>query len=146
MRTMAIIAASAIAIAAVWYYDIPHQISDKVECDAPSGAMDAIRYQEMFIGDLHDFKFGCIPMVRGVCGSYSCTEFTAVDSDDKHIIGYVWRDVTNEPHSRTCSPDGGKSGTFYGECPVGTPAPTVYRCPWCEPNLNAKADLRGKRL
>jgi hypothetical protein len=114
-------------------------------CDAPSGAMSAVSYQEMFIGKLHDIKFGCVPIPRGICSAYSCTEFTALDFDDKHVIGYVWRNVMNIPQLVACSPDGGKSGTFYGECPVGTPVATVYHCPWCEPDLNAIADMRGKR-
>lgn len=107
--------------------------------------MKAIEYEEMFIGELHDFHFSCIPLVRGVCSAYLCTEFTAIDEQDKHVIGYVWRDVFNKPEARSCSPDGGRSGTFYGECPVGTPVATVYDCPWCKPNFDAKADTRGIR-
>lgn len=129
----------------LWDHGMPQSLSDVGICDAPSGAMDAISYNEMFIGRLHDIKFGCIPNVRGICQSYLCREFTAIDADEKHVIGYVWRDVFNKPHATDCSPDGGKAGTFYGECPVGTPAPTVYRCPWCEPNLDAVADTRGKK-
>lgn len=144
MRMTLTIAAMVAAIAFLTY-GTPKQIENILSCSAPSGAMSGVEYQEMFIGELHDFRFSCIPMVRGVCGVYLCTEFTAVDEQEKHVIGYVWRDVLNAPKATTCSPDGGKSGTFYGECPIGTPAPTVYRCPWCEPNLDAMADTRGTR-
>lgn len=132
-------------LAAQWV--APHMTltSSGLSCDAPSGAMHAIEYKEMFIGKMHDFKFSCVPMLRGICSGYFCTEFTAIDADNKHVIGYVWRDVWNKPKATTCSPDGGRSGTFYGECPVGTSVATVYECPWCEPNLNDKADTRGKR-
>ncbi len=121
----------------------PHLDRAGLSCVAPSGAMSAVRYQEIFIGKLSDLKFGCIPMLRGVCG-YLCTEFTARDEQEKHVIGYVWRDIMNQPHAAACSPDGGKAGSFYGECPVGTPVATVYRCPWCEPDLSATADTRGE--
>lgn len=135
---------TALVAIVVTCYLLPKQIENTFSCSAPSGAMQAIEYQEMFVGKLHAFRFSCIPMIRGVCG-YFCTEFTAMDEQDKHVIGYVWRTVFNVPEAKTCSPDGGKSGTFYGECPVGTPAPTVYRCPWCEPNFAATADTRGRR-
>jgi hypothetical protein len=125
------------------YFPFPRFSGEGLSCAAPSGAMSAIEREEMFIGTLRGLKFGCVPMTRGVCEAYFCTAFTAVDEQDKRVIGYVWRNIWNEPTAVACSPDGGKAGTFYGECPVGTPVPTVYRCPWCEPNLNAKADTRG---
>ena len=143
MKKSLIAAAAILGVAAFIWWIAPQ---NKLVCDAPSGAMDAIEYEEMFIGKLRDFQFSCIPFVRGVCGTYFCTEFTAIDEQNKHVIGYVWRDVWNKPEAKSCSPDGGRSGTFYGECPVGTPAPTVYRCPWCEPNLDAKADTRGHKM
>lgn len=119
-------------------------IAAATACDAPSGAMTAIQYQEIFIGKFHDLKFDCIRQrMPTACGLYLCTKFTAIDADDKHVIGYVWRDVFNKPEAKTCSPDGGKSGSFYGECPVGTPVATVYDCPWCAPHLDAQADVRG---
>lgn len=123
---------------------LPRAVSDIGVCDAPSGAMDAIQYQEMFVPKLRDLKFSCIPLLYTPCHASLCTKFTAIDAEDKHVIGYVWRDVWNKPQSALCSPDGGKEGSFYGECPVGTPVKTVYRCPWCEPDFNARPDLRGK--
>ena len=143
-KNVALILAVSITAVAI-YGRIPAQVGrDGLTCAAPSGAMHAVRYEEMFIGTLSNLKFGCVPMVRGVCSAYFCTSFTATDEQEKHVIGYVWRDVMNEPHAVACSPDGGKAGSFYGECPVGTPVATVYDCPWCEPNLNATADTRGE--
>jgi hypothetical protein len=136
------VTAAIFVMAAVSFYRSPN--ADRLlSCNAPSGAMNAISYEEMFIGELHDLSFSCLPMPDTACGLYLCTSFTAIDEQDKHVIGYVWRDNFNKPTAAMCSPDGGKAGTFYGECPVGSPAPTVYRCPWCAPNAEAKADMRG---
>jgi hypothetical protein len=120
-------------------------LTSPFSCAAPSGAMNSIGYREMFVGKLHDLKFSCIPMLHNPCGLHFCIEFTAIDEQDKHVIGYVWRDTFNHPEARTCSLDGGKSGSFYGECPVGVPVATVYSCPWCEPNFTASADTRGSK-
>ena len=144
MRTILSAPVLIAAIIAAWCYDLPHLAVGNIACSAPSGAMSAIRYEEMFIPKLSDLKFSCVPFVRGVCNAYLCTQFTAIDTEGKHVIGYVWRDIRNEPHARECSPDGGKEGSFYGECPVGTPVATVYRCPWCQPDFHAVADTRGQ--
>ena len=128
-----------------WCSAVYHTTPLSLNCGAPSGAMSAIEYQEIFIGKLHDLKFSCIPTVSGLCSAYLCTEFDAVDEQNKHVIGYVWRDVWNKPEAVASSPDGGRAGSFYGECPVGTPVATVYKCPWCEPDLTAKADTRGQQ-
>src|SRR6266700_3099327 len=147
MKTLAAVVTSAAigaGVMSLWDRELPQSFSDVGTCDAPSGAMDAIRYQEIFLGELHEIKFGCISRVRGICSVYPCTEFTAIDSDNKHVIGYAWRDVFNRPRATNCSPDGVKAGTFYGEYPVGTTVATVYSCPWCLPNINAVANTRGK--
>lgn len=135
------VAALATAVASMCWFE-PSVL--KV-CPAPSGALYAIEYQEKFLGKLSELKFSCLGFNRGICDAYTCVELTAIDAEGKHAIGYVWRNVFNQPKAVFCSPDGGKAGTFYGECPVGTPAPTVYKCPWCDPDFGAVADKRGGR-
>src|SRR5271165_1678941 len=78
---------------------IPSFSLDGFNCAAPSGALYAIHYQEIFMGKMHDLKFSCFSLMRNVCRAYFCTEFTAIDKDGKHVIGYVWRDVMNEPQA-----------------------------------------------